>query len=227
MRERRRILERDNAAMREALNELLEKLDLAYEQSDIKNYCIKHGHQWYYSLVISEMIKNNPLIVGFNWGAKMGNSYEAQTEIEKKGFKDVDTGSLARIAPLCHQYFDDSFLESASQTNYCLFRSYKEYQITRHDIELCEPIFNELITALQPSILLSFSSKLRDYLLLNHKISDLQLKNIEFLSGSRKVIYIATKGRLGEAPILCLPHPMYQMKSDARQAAWEFCCLGQ
>lgn len=212
--------------MREKLTELLEELGRAYEQSDIKKFCIKNKYQWHYSLATTKMIKDKPLIIGFNWGAAKGVSYEPQSTIEDTGFGDEETGTLVRIKPFCRQYYDDEFLESASQTNYCLFRSRNEGEITSHDIELCEPIFERIISTLRPSEMLSFSSKLRDYLVSGNKISDLQKKTIEFQRGARKVRYTAVKGRLGGIPILCLPHPNYPMRSNARQVAWEFCCRG-
>ena len=212
--------------MRNTLTKLLKELSCLYEQSEIKQYCINHGLQWHYALVTTKMIKDEPLIVGFNWGAAKGVDYKPQTTIEYGGFNDEDTGSLNRIKPFCSQYCGEEFLDSASQTNYCLFRSHKAEEIQHSDIKLCEPIFESLIYTLRPSVLLSFSSKLRDYLISKNKIADLQKKTIEFQSGERKVMYTTAKGNLGETPILFLPHPMYQMTSSARQEAWDFCFQG-
>lgn len=210
--------------MKEALIDLLDDLDHAYDQSDIKQACIANGHEWSYSLVTTKLIPNQPLIVGFNWGAAAGESYSPQSAIEYKGFDDGDTGSLVRIKPFCRQYFREDFLESASQSNYCLFRSHKQGEITRKDIELCEPIFQRLVAVLQPSLMLCLSSKLRDYLLSTKRIGDMQQKRINFPMGPQNVGYTAIKGRMGAVPFLSLPHPNYAMTKEARQSAWEFCC---
>lgn len=211
--------------MKKTLDELLIEVGDAYEQSDIKKLCLEKGYEWHYSLITTPMKPNGPLVLGFNWGASNGRKYEPQPSVNKSDFSKEDVGSLSRIFPYCAKYFGNDFLSDLSQSNYCFFRSYKEDQISDRDIQLCEPILGRLIDAISPSIVLSFSSKLRDYLIANNKVSSTISKVITYERGSSTVSYEAIKGVLApQTEIKFLPHPNYPMKGEARSEAWEFCC---
>ncbi len=112
--------------MKSILDSLLAELGPVYEQSDIRHYCLSHGHEWHYSLITTTMRKGGPLILGFNWGASQGEQYSPQAAIEPTVFKGSDVGSLARIFPYCEKYFGKDFLDNTSQSNYCFFRSHNE-----------------------------------------------------------------------------------------------------
>ncbi len=211
--------------MQAELSELLNELESAYSRSDIKEYCLINGHDWFYSLVSTTLEKDGPLVLGFNWGASEGEKYKPQCEIKKSNFLTEDVGSLSRIFPYCRKYFGDDFLSKITQSNYCLFRTKKESQITQKDIELCEPIFEKLVSALRSSSILCFSSKLRVFLLNNDKIASLDSKDIQYTRGRSQVIYTAIKATLNSGiNISFLPHPNYPMKGEARAKAWEYCC---
>lgn len=211
--------------MKETLDELLIEVGIAYEQSDIRKLCLEEGYEWHYSLITTSMKPNKPLVLGFNWGASDGEKYEPQFLVNKSDFSKEDVGSLARIFPYCEKYFGNDFLSDLSQSNYCFFRSYKEHQVSDKDIQLCEPILSRLIDAISPSLILCFSSKLRDYLIANSKLSSTTSKVITYKRGTSTVSYAAIKGVLApQTEIKFLPHPNYPMKGEARSEAWEFCC---
>ena len=211
--------------MESILNELLTDLERAYSQSEIRKYCIENGYEWFYSLVSTSMKPGGPLVLGFNWGASSDEKYKPQRTISKTDFSEEDVGSLTRIFPYCRKYFGNDFISTITQSNYCFFRSKTENQIKLSDIELCEPIFIRLIDIIEPSYVLCFSSKLRDFMLLNDKISSKQSKIIKYTRGKSTVTYEAIKATLKSGIEICfLPHPNYPMKGEARSDAWEFCC---
>ncbi len=211
--------------MQAELSKLLSELGKVFSNSDIKEYCLINGHQWSYSLVSTTLEQNGPLVIGFNWGASKGEDYSPQKEIKKTNFLTEEVGSLSRIFPYCRRYFGEDFLSKITQSNYCFFRSQKESQITQRDIELCEPIFEQLVGILNPSSILCFSSKLRDSLLKNGRIKSTEMFDIKYDRGSLKVTYTAIKATLNSGvEISFLPHPNYPMKGEARQEAWKFCC---
>jgi len=211
--------------MKSELTRLLHDLGEVYSQSDIKDYCSGNGHEWYYSLVSSTLEKGGPLILGFNWGAAGDESYKPQTDIDKTNFLSEDIGSLSRIIPYCKQYFGDDFLSKITQSNYCFFRSKKESQISKRDMDLCEPIFEKLLFILEPSLILCFSSKLRDFLCYNNRLYFIEAKDIKYVRNNVLVTYTAMKASFKSgAEVRFLPHPNYPIKGDARSEAWEFCC---
>lgn len=172
------------------------------------------------------MRKSGPLILGFNWGATQGEEYSPQATITV--FKKDEVGSLSRIFPYCEKYFGNDFLERVSQSNYCFFRSKSESEITHKDIALCEPIFDKLIDEMEPSSILCFSSKLRDYLLSNHRVQTKESIKISYKRGSVQMTYEPIRATLTSgAEIMFLPHPNYPMKKEARNEAWDFCCGGR
>ncbi len=211
--------------MRDILNELLNDLKIAYEKSDIYKYCRKNSYEWFYSLLITSMEKGGPLVVGFNWGAAKNEIYQPQLSIEKTNFRNEDIGRLSRIFPYCEKYFGHNFLSTITQSNYCLFGSHNESQISSRDIELCEPIFLRLIEEIEPSSVLCLSSKLRDFMFRNDRVLSKESKIIKYTRGRSTVTYEAIKATLKSGvEIRFLPHPNYPMKGEARSEAWEFCC---
>lgn len=55
--------------MKTKLNELLKDLQQAYQESDIRKFCLQNNHEWNFSLVTTTLKSNGPLVLGFNWGA--------------------------------------------------------------------------------------------------------------------------------------------------------------
>jgi len=182
------------------------------------------SRQWGYSLITGPCIPYAPLLVGFNWGARVGEEYSSRETIEETSLKNEDLGSLIRVVPYWEKYLPEHVLAHASQTNYCFFRSKNESQISERDLALCRPIFNRLLEIVKPSIVLCFSSKLRDYMVSTDKIKRLEKKPLEYKRGQSQVTYLVMKGELATGvTIAFLPHPMYRMTTAARDAAWAFC----
>lgn len=211
--------------MKKELEKLLYDLAEIYPKSDIAKFSKEANEEWHYGLVTTELRPNQPLIVGFNWGAAKDYRHTPQTEIKPTRLEEEDLGSMKRVLGYGHRYLKIDLGKSASQTNYCFFRSKKESQITQYDLDLCSPLFDRLIATLKPSMILSFSSRLRDYLINNQKAVVTESRTIPFQSGKQTRSIRAIKARLDSGTeILFLPHPNYPMKKQAREEAWEFCC---
>jgi ribonuclease R len=213
--------------MKIALKQLLGEVALAYQGSDIEKLCGKKSKQWTYSLVDGSGATSQPLLVGFNWGAGKNGCIEPQ-DFDKEGsfLPPALEGSMARIRPYLIKHLKTHSVEKMNQTNYCFFRSATENQITPNDLERCKPLFNKLITLLQPSEVVCFSSKLRDYLVSTKKvnINEDGIKQIGFKRGKGVATYTAMKGHLESGTAICfLPHPNYPMPGPDRNQAWDFC----
>jgi uracil-DNA glycosylase len=108
------------------------------------------------------------------------------------------------------------------QTNYCFFRSLNEGQITARDLNLCYPIFDELLKLLKPSQIISFSSRLKQVLLEKGRL----ISENKLLLLTNKGEYHVLKAYLSvdskPIPIAFLPHPNYPIGGDQRIKAWDF-----
>ena len=204
-------------------NELLYEVRQAYLLSDVyKNYKDK---EWYYSITSTRFSKNKPLIVGFNWGVdnnwiKKGNKYSPQCQYPFTNFEGLydDLGSFKRVIPFFHNYFPAAL--SGTQTNFCFFRSEIDKQITKSDIELCKPIFEKLISYLNPSCIISFS---RNNLFLSQK--NIEIETIGIPSGNKTLFVSKGKININKSHIdfYNLPHPESRFKNEAREKAWNYC----
>jgi hypothetical protein len=206
--------------MKKEVEALLKEIEDAYGNSIIK----KDG--LYYSLITGSLQNNQPLIIGFNWGANDKIKYKPDEidEIMKMGsLGEESLGSMKRAISFCKRTrFGEGFLDSASQTNYCFFRSKAEKDILPHDLKLCQPIFDKLLTLLTPSIIFCFSSQLRDYLCNSQKVIQIQKENFPFKRGGKDVACYATKGVFNEVKIVFLPHPNSPIPGKTRSDAWDF-----
>ncbi|MGI8738709.1 MAG: hypothetical protein ACR2KU_03380 [Gammaproteobacteria bacterium] len=207
--------------MKSALVELLAEVRNAYEALDIKTLCLTEGLEWNYSLVTTSGVRNAPLIVSFNWGAASGKRYRPQERLQEEFLDEQDPGSLVRILPYLKKYLPLEQLANFSQTNYCFFRSHKANQISARDLALCQPLFTKLLAILKPGVVLSFSSKLRDYIETTEQLSETRRTSFEYLRGGRRVRYSALVGKLhSDIKAVFLPHPNYPLKGEVRDAAW-------
>lgn len=212
--------------------ELLEMTRQAYDKCDVKKIEAKLGGSWAYSICATRIVPNQPLLLGFNWGAKKGCPHKPQSEIPKESFIDLfrarKLGSMQRIFPYMKKYFPNQQIAEIGQSNYCFFRSDLESQISDGDLELCDPLLQRFLELAQPSRILMFSARLRRHLLSSGLLLKiLKSAPIFFNRGSRACSYIAIKGsiRVNDESIRCysLPHPNYPMKKEARDQAWKFC----
>lgn len=205
--------------MKEALTELLKQVGEAYGHSTIQ------VHGWQYSLVTGRLEREQPLIVGFNWGVDKAIQHQPQQVIDKNSLSRQDLGSMKRVVSFCEKNSDflgQGFLENASQTNFCFFRSQSEKEIGKEDLELCQPIFDRLLTLMDPSVILCFSSQARDYLRNTNQLEQVQEKNIVFSRGALSVSCFALRGILNGKKIVFLPHPNLPIPKSVRNGAWQF-----
>ncbi len=207
------------------LSALLNSVGDAYEKSEIKHKQSSLDCAWGYSLITGSCVPKAPLLVGFNWGARTGQVYQCQKVVAPSSLESDDLGSMARVIPYIKEYFPGTLLEDLSQTNYCFFRSHKESDISEGDLDLCRPIFSRLMKVLQPSSVLCFSSKLRDYMIDTDQVENIHRSVIPFNRGLCSFRHEALKGLISNGVhIIFLPHPNYPMPNHARQEAWKFCC---
>lgn len=207
-------------------NKLLRKTEDAYRKSDVfKNYKQK---DWGYSVTATSFKKNEKVIVGFNWGVdgsliKKGKTHGSQKEYPTKDFPNLndDLGSFKRTLAQFYEYFEDNIPKV--QINYCFFRSEKENQITEEDLVLSSKLFDELINYLEPSMLVSFSRSLNNYL--ERKGRLINKETIKFESGNKSVF--VTKGKIEiynkEILYFNLPHPNSPITGNSRKKTWDYC----
>ena len=198
-------------------SDLLRKTELAYEASEIKSRGL------FYSVCATPIHLNSTLILGFNWG---GNEQQPQLENEMPSipFKSIGSlGSMKRTIKYFEKHIPDCDPATIVQSNFCFFRSPKESDISQGDIDLSAPLFESFLQYVCPQRVISFSSRLKEYLYTNNRITKTDSPLIE--SGRNK--FVASKGSLsvndGSIPIFFLPHPNYPITSVAREMAWEYC----
>ena len=216
---------RENEAEIIFFNELMEKTRKAYHQSDVYK---KYGkNDWGYSVISTMIRKNKPLIVGFNWTVdkelvKAGNVYGAQKDYPFRFFDSnyYEMGSLNKVIPFLHEYIPQA--TQGMQTNFCFFRSEKEEQISKKDLELSAPLFDEFLAFSEPSIIISFSSSLLAYLKESKRLKEIETKKIK--SGKETIEVIKAKLIYGnkQIPFAYLPHPELPMTEEARKEVWKF-----
>lgn len=207
------------------LSQLLDNLTEVYQLSDINKYCLREGHKWAYSLISGPCVTSSPLLIGFNWGASKGETYEPQTIIEENQWaNEKELGSMARVIPYLRKYFSEIEINNISQTNYCFFRSKIENQINSDDLQRCQPLFDQLINLLHPSAVICLSSQLRNFLISTKKVDQIEGHPIMYSRGKLPIKYVAMKGKLDTGiQVYFLPHPNYPLTRIARNAAWDFC----
>lgn len=158
------------------LNEIFNKIGIAFEKSDVKKLAEEKGKEWFYSLCTSKPRKGQPLIIGLNWGAKSEKFQPQDINNLPESIQWNEMGSLSRIKDFLKENFPLLPLENFNQSNLCFFRSKKEKQLTQKDKDLCKNIFEEFIELLKPQIMFGFSAPLRNYLILNNRIEYLNEK---------------------------------------------------
>lgn len=201
--------------------QLLKETKTVFRSSDVRK---QYGKGWGYSVLATSLFKGRPLIVGFNWGAAKGTTYEKQSAYPLRMFQSNynDLGSLKRTVRFFEEYYPDAL--HGMQSNYCFFRSENESQISQADLDSCRDLFFRLVEYAEPSSIVTFSSKLRDYLLGCKLIDDARSKEVD--SKGRKFTAIKGRMRMGtkkDIPFFYLPHPMAKVSGDARKRLWEFC----
>ncbi|HLF36264.1 MAG TPA: hypothetical protein VI583_18605, partial [Cyclobacteriaceae bacterium] len=210
------------------IRKLLQSTKEAFEKSDIKKYAEASGNRWYYSISSTKLSKHSPLLVGFNWGAKPGLAYEPQLNVPAVNFKELhdrknELGPFQRAYMRLKKYLPGEDVDNFIQTNLCFFRSAQEYQLSDYDIELCKPLFEKLISIIQPKRIIGFSKKFNNYI--TSRNLGLNIKFEDFQS-NKKIVHVV-KGDLkinqSLVPFCILPHPNERYTGDALNIAYKFC----
>ncbi len=219
LREERIEKEKENITF---FTKLLYSVKQAFLLSDVyKNF---KQNEWYYSVTATKLEKNKPLIVGFNWGAEKTYKYNPQCEYPFTLFEGLydELGSLKRVIPLFHEYYTKALF--GVQTNFCFFRSKKESQISYNDLTLCKSLFEKYLDYVNPSVIISFSAKLRNYFVENNLVTDKKSLYIKFLKGQLEIIKATYKTKSGKIiDFIYLPHPNTPVSNEERIKAWKFC----
>ena len=213
----------------EQLRDLLAATELQFNRSQIKVDAETCAKKWMYNIAATRIVPQSPLILGFNWGAQENERYTPM--VANKTFLELlngsDLGSMRRLRPYLVEYLhmDDPGLEKVGQSNYCFFRSKRDGEIIESDLELCRPLFEKFLDIAQPSLILSVSSRLRNYLLGGNRVRNRawQSMTTEHATNRR---YAACKGLLEmndvKVPIYFLPHPNARISRVFRNEGWSF-----
>ena len=205
--------------------DLLNEVKEAYAKSSLKD----SGYN--YSLVGTQIKINQPLIIGLNWGggkteAQTRKSYEEYIEKDVKFQNVKDIGSLSRIKTYLKDNSTIDYEKShIGWTNYCFFRTPNESELMKNpeDLKLTNDIFLKLLNIIKPSMILSFSSKLRDYVNNNDEINFNNIKEYIAKNEKGENKYYGLIGELNDIPFYSLPHPEARVGNVARDSAWESC----
>jgi len=198
------------------------KIQNALNQSDINLI----NKDWHYSLCNSVPKIGQPLIIGFNWGIE--SNYKKQTISDLNTEIDwSELVNLKEIKPYLEKYFIKHPITNYNQTNYCFFRSKKQNQISKKDIELSEPIFFDFVSKIKPEYIVSFSAKLRDTFI---KKGYLKYYSKKIVFDGKKNIYAYhgfVKIDNWWTYIYFLPHPSYwnriNNKKTTLEELWKIC----
>jgi len=208
-------------------NDLLKQTKKVFHQSDIKNNPRNKG--WGYSVTTTGIFINQPLIVAFNpavdkrWVEK-GNIYGAQSIYPMANFEELfeELGSLKRTIPFLKIHYPEAL--SGMQTNFCFFRSEKDDQISHKDLGLCKSLFEDYINFASPSIIISFSARVRNHFMKEELLIDQESIDITYCKGKLKIVKAKYRTATGELiPFIYLPHPMARVSSEERKRAWKYC----
>lgn len=213
-------------------NKLLALTEKAYIASDVyKTYKEKN---WGYSLTSTNLDKNKPVIIGFNWGAGKHWSQKYSAPVRQKeypscdfnGIPEDELGSLMNLKSYFREFYPEGL--TAVQTNYCFFRSEFAEEISSNDLKLrCAPLFNALLEFLEPKILIGFSMDLYKHFQNEKLIDPGGEKKITYRSGKSYRSLTIYKGKVSignnKVDFCSLPHPNYQLRNEIRRAAWKYC----
>ena len=213
--------------MEDEIEQLIEETKIAFGKAPIKELADQKHLRWNYSICSTRIQPNCDVLIGFNWGAANDTNYDAVNKIPEFTFKQLydkkDLGSFYRVYNPLKEYLKDDDIDNCVQTNFCFFRSAKEYQIIKRDLELSIPLFRKFIEIISPKKIIGFSGKLRDYfidnnLLFSHHEKPIRSNN-KTLFVSKGIYQIEQK----KIPIYFLPHPNAHYTSESRKEAWQFC----
>lgn len=214
------------------LEGLLKETKSAYERSDI----ILQQPELYYSVLYSEIQPEKPFILKLNENVKA--EYDKNKWLLpafRNSFQPVKSGDLP-LGNFSSASLNDKALGHAfdylrrfcpealkgTYANYCFFRSKKENDISLKDLHLSRELFERLLAYARPTILISFSARLRDYFLDSGQFIEPKLKPIRSGGASALPMRGALWFNENRIDFCYLPHPNAKLSPEAREEAWEF-----
>jgi hypothetical protein len=211
---------------REEFENIAKRTHEFFNNSYIKKEAETKGYKWFYSISATKIVKNNPLIIGLNWGAKSGDDYSEQKEMPTDIFFDLynnkSLGSFQRIWKYVEEYLPE-YKENIGMSNYFFLRSKDESQILK-DLEQWNEskIFDDFLYSAQPTHLICFGKSVKNYFLERNLVSDIIKTDIIY--NSKKFKHTAVKGKYTSlnVDVNFLPHPNSQFSLDALKNIWEF-----
>lgn len=201
----------------EIFEKLTEATDRLFKNSDIYEKSVKN--HWYWSVTATKFTPGKPLILGFNWGAAKGEKYKPQVEYPTQSFGELeDLGSFKRTIPYFEKYCPEALF--GMMTNYCFFRSPNEKDISYNDLMLNWPLVDRILRYTKPSVIVSFSSRLRDFFI-ESGLTGFETKSIP--NGHNILKILKTTFGTSGIPVYYLPHPNSPVTTEAREKCWEYC----
>jgi len=195
---------------------LLCKIEIAFEKSDVIKKQTKGINEWKYALCATPIQKNTGLILGINWG---GNDKNYEISMSMPHGDDVKDYSFIKRS----RFFLNDYLKinidqpSFNYSNFCFFRSPKINSLSNKDISLCLPILEDYINYIEPPWILSLGVTIADFLS-NNKKEEININPIEIDNYKGILGY---KGKLFGYNYFILPHPNYPLKNIYRNEIWK------
>jgi ribonuclease R len=198
---------------------IYDEIEIAYEKSDIHNFALQNAKEWYYQLSETPDFKDSLMLLGFNPKADADKRYLAQTHLPEN---DLNKEVWKKAIPLLETHFSEYPLDKISDTYFCPFRSEQEGQISKKDLELCLPIFQNRLKGAEPKLILSFSSRLRDHFIQHKLLSGIQ--ELEQELGKRKIKTVKGQLKNGrkKVTIIFMPSLGTILSNELKKELWSW-----
>ncbi len=201
------------------IEELFDKTAIVFEESEIRKFAKANSLEWHFSIAETAEFKDSLLILNFNPKAEEAKSYLVQTHLPETTF---DLKKWQKMKPLLEKHFDMFTLDSIVDSYYCPLRSAEESQITESDLDICMPLFKDLLKELSPRQIISFSNELEDYFNRKELLSDIVHLEIEIGKRKIKATKACIKNGRKKVAIAFLPDKDVTMSKENRERLWEF-----
>ena len=191
---------------------LLKRVAELYKESDIKSYCDKRGHKWFYQLSPHFPVQDGVLLLHYNPQAERKKRYRANKKISTIEYQP--SGGTKGM-------FDRYFPELGISIGYfCPFRSLRNTEISENDLELSRSIFEDFVKLNQPKAIVCYDIAVGDHLeQLGYAID---MASIEVSNGDRSIV--ASKGIFSLAdlsvPIYLIPSPLLKISGELKENCW-------
>jgi ribonuclease R len=198
---------------------IFDKAAILFEQSKVHRFAKENAKEWYFNIAETAEYKESLLLLDLNPKAEKEAKYLAQTHLPDIS---IDIQKWQKTIPYLDKYFGVYPIETIMDSYYCPFRSEEVGQISESDLELCQPLFKDLLKELSPSQIISFSTELEDFFNVKGLMTDMVHLEIEI--GKRKIR--ATKGFIKhgrkKVAIAFLPGKDVTLSKENREKLWAF-----